>query len=212
MKRLSVLAVLAIGVICSPSVVLCSFPPDIRVVFEGWSGDSKQFALRKTVIDTADDSVAEDVLYVVDLSSSGVKMKSKEKYNPQTLQSLSLVKVGPVGSSDAGAKTFILGEMQYVYLDYATVMESVGYGESSYTIHRRIWMLDRGMAHMIFKEDESFSNVSTRSEIATEAHLSPDTTKLLVLFKITSHFEERGFIVLDLTQPRVLEKGIRVLD
>lgn len=65
---------------------------------------------------------------------------------------------------------------------------------------------------MIFKEDESFSKVSIRREVATEAYLSPDARKLLVLFESTSHFEEKGFVVLDLLQSRIVEKRIRALD
>ncbi len=135
------------------------------MTFEGWSPDSKRFVVRKTVIDTADDSVAEDVLVVVNLSSSGIEVGKTKVYSPRALEAFSVVKTDSVRSSDLGTKTFITGRSKYVYVDYATVIEDVEQGAQSYTIHRRIWTLDNGMSRMIFKEDESFSGVSTQRDM-----------------------------------------------
>ena len=212
MQRTPILLLLAIAGICSPSITRCSFPPDIRIAFEGWSADSQRFALRKTVVDTGEDRVAEDLLYVVDLSSSAIKIKKKQEYGPRALEGLSLVKADSVRSNNAGTRTFIIGPSEYVYVDYATVIEGVEDGTPSYTIHRRIWILDNGMTRMVFKEDESFSKVSTMREAATAAFLSPDGMKLLILFDMRSHYERKGFVVLDLSQSRIVEKKIRVLE
>jgi hypothetical protein len=212
MKRKSIAAALAIGVMLSPSALVSSFPPDIRITFEGWSSDSNKCVLRKTVVDTGDSTIVEDALYIVNLSSSMIEVDKKKEFTPQKLEGLFLVKTGPVSSSDEGVRTFVIGANRYVYVGYDTVIENIEDNVPSYTIHRRIWTLDNGITRMIFKEDESFSKVSTRREHAVEAYLSPDSTKLMVLFDVSSHFEQKGFVVVDLAHWRMVENKMHVLD
>ena len=213
MKSVLLLVIAAI-VTCHSSISLCSYPPIIELIFEGWSSDGNRCAFRMTVIDSETDAVKEDALYVVNLSATGMEVEKKPDYDARIVEELELRKAASVKSSEAGSidRTFIIRPNVYIYVDYDTVMEGIDNGLPSYTLHRRIWILNEGDARIVFKEDESVVGKSKRSEDALEAYLSPGSKKLFVVFDVTSHFRNKGFVILDLKRLQLVESKIYELD